>query len=85
MRREYGQTHEEFNRFVQKVQSECMSWGCEYAIRPEGTRAYHSVYWDGAWHNIASEKPFTTDRDSWVDDERWSQIQYRMALSLATS
>jgi hypothetical protein len=55
---------------------------------PKLLRAELQVYWDGKWHTIASEVPFTLNDDERRVDtypDRWLELQSRMARELSAS
>jgi hypothetical protein len=75
-------THPEYNAFLQSVQEDALVWGFETRIQPVGSRANFEVYFDGRWQTLASETPFVSDRNAWIDEEKWLLIQSRAAASL---
>ena len=93
--------HADYNGFVQRVQTECARWGVESRIayedradgRPQAAReewperARLEVYWDGAWHELGSEVPFTSggQRDCRTNEMEWAKLQARMASELSKS
>lgn len=78
-------SHKEYNVFIQKIQSEAASWRMETRIELFGGRARFEVYWDGEWHTLAEETPFSNERRGWVSEDAWSRLQAEAARSLANS